>query len=59
MNELLDKKVNFVLPNNIFYLGKVISEDKIFFVIIDKFGKEIRLNKSHIISMEVKANGEY
>jgi len=48
------KKVRIVLPNNIFYSGTIISEDDIFVIIIDKFGEEVRLNKNHIVSMEVK-----
>ena len=51
------KKVRIMLPGNICYHGFILSEDEIFVIIKDKFGQEVRLNKSHIISMEVISNG--
>ncbi len=45
------KRVRIIMPNNICYHGKIISEDEIFVVIIDKFKEKVRLNKKHIISL--------
>lgn len=50
----IGKKVRVVLPNNIYYSGKVIFEDKDFVILIDKFGFEVRLTKKNIISFEVQ-----
>jgi len=54
VNKFCGKKIRIVLPNNIYYHGTVISEDDIFLTIIDKFQQEVRLNKNHIVSMEVQ-----
>lgn len=51
------KKVRIVLPNNIYYHGEILSEDEHFIIILDKYKQEVRLNKAHIISMEVISNG--
>lgn len=56
-NKDYGKKIKVVLPNQIFYNGKIINEDETFIFIIDKFGSEVRLNKSQIISMEVVNDG--
>ena len=47
------KKVRIILPNNIFYHGTIVSEDSTFLIILDKFGSEVRLNKSQMVSLEV------
>ena len=47
------KKVRIMLPAGICYHGVILSEDDIFIIILDKFKKEVRLNKSNIISMEI------
>ena len=47
------KKVRIMLKNSICYHGVLIGEDDIFITIIDKFDKEVRLNKSQILSLEV------
>ena len=42
-----------MLPNSICYHGEIILEDEHFIIILDKFKQEVRLNKNHIISLEV------
>ena len=47
------KKVRIMLPNGICYHGEILSENDKFIVILDKFKREVQLNKSYIISLEV------
>ena len=42
-----------ILTGNRFYSGIILSEDNFLIVIKDKFGQEVSLGKSAIISMEV------
>jgi hypothetical protein len=55
--KFLGKKVKLVLPNQIFYSGKVIDEDEFSITILDKFNHEVKLSKSYIVSLEVMSNG--
>lgn len=50
---LSGKKIRLILTNNFHYSGRVISEDELFLIIIDKFNKECRLSKKSIMSLEV------
>jgi small nuclear ribonucleoprotein (snRNP)-like protein len=47
------QRVRIILTGNRFYSGTILSEDNLLIVIKDKFGVEVSLGKSAIISMEV------
>jgi len=51
--ENIGKRIRILLPNNICYHGIILKENEIFLSIKDKFGHEVKLNKNHIVSMEV------
>lgn len=51
------QKIKLILLGNRFYSGKIIKEDDNFLTIIDKFGEEVTLGKSAIISLEEVGNG--
>lgn len=46
------QKVRIILVGNRFYSGTILREDDLLIVIRDKFGMEVSLGKSAIISME-------
>jgi len=47
------QRIRFILTGDRFYSGVVLDEDDFLIVIKDKFGAEVSLGKSSIISMEV------
>lgn len=53
MTDRTGQRVRIILIGDRFYSGKIISEDVYMLIILDKFGKEVSLGKSSIISMEV------
>lgn len=57
MSDYLGKLIKLQLLNNFYYKGKCIEDSEAFIVLIDKEGKEVRLNKSSIMFLEVLDNG--
>ena len=53
---LSGKKIRIILTNNFHYSGKVVSDDGYFLILIDKFGREVRIAKNSILSLEVCKN---
>ena len=53
MTDRTGQKVRIILIGDRFYSGVILSEDDVLIVIKDKFGAEVSLGKSAIISMEV------
>jgi RNase P/RNase MRP subunit p29 len=49
----IGKRIRILLPNNICYHGVVLDENENFLIIKDKFNNEVKLNKNHIISLEI------
>ena len=47
------QRVRIILVGNRFYSGKIISEDEFLVNILDKFGQQVSIGKSSIISLEV------
>ena len=47
------KRVRIILIGNRFYSGKIISENETTITFIDKFGSEVTIGKSALISLEV------
>ena len=56
MTDRIGQTVRIILVGNRFYTGKILEEDNNLILILDKFGKEVSLGKSSIISMEVIQN---
>ncbi len=50
------KRVRIILIGNRFYSGKIISENETTITFIDKFGSEVTIGKSALISLEVTSN---
>lgn len=55
-HNLSGKKIRLILTNNFHYSGCVISDGDLFLIITDKFGKEVRISKKSILSLEVMEN---
>lgn len=53
MSDYLDKLIKVELLNNHYYKGKVLEESEGFIVLIDMNSKEVRINKSSIMCLEV------
>lgn len=56
MIDRIGQKVRIILVGDRFYTGTILSDDPALIVIKDKFGKEVSLGKTSIISMEVIEN---
>lgn len=56
-----NKEIRIFLQKGIVYHGKYISEDETFIIILDRYGKEVRINKSNIQNLEIQDidSGEY
>ena len=53
MTDRKGQTVRIVLIGDRYYTGKIIEEDNLMIIILDKYNKEVSLGKSSIISMEV------
>ena len=53
MTDMKDKKVRLILVGDRFYSGTITDEDELFYYLNDKFGKDVVIGKSKVISMEV------
>lgn len=53
MTDRTGQKVRIILVGDRFYSGIILSEDNSLITLKDKFGVEVSLGKSSIISMEV------
>ena len=54
MTDRIGQHVRIVLVGDRYYSGKIISEDDLMIIILDKFGKEVSLGKSSIISLRIR-----
>ena len=52
MTDRTGQKVRLILIGNRYYSGVILSEDEFLIVIKDKFGSQVSIGKSSIISME-------
>ncbi len=52
MEQYKNKKVRLVLMNGFHYSGLILSLNEDFFVLLDKFGKEVTINKKSIQAIE-------
>ena len=50
---MTDRKVRLILEGDRFYSGIITNEDELFYYLKDKFGKEVVIGKSYVISLEV------
>ncbi|MEX1382633.1 hypothetical protein [Lutibacter sp.] len=53
MTDMKDKKVRLILIGDRYYSGTITDEDELFYYLNDKFGKEVVIGKSKVISLEV------
>ena len=52
-NKRIGKKIRLILKNGFHYSGEIISEDDLFLILNDKFGKEVQIAKSSLEVLEV------
>jgi len=53
MTDRTGQHVRIILIGDRYYSGEIVSEDESLILILDKFGKQVSIGKSAIISMEV------
>jgi hypothetical protein len=53
MTDIQNKRVRLILIGDRFYSGTIIDEDEFFYYLNDKFGKDVVIGKSKVISLEV------
>lgn len=53
MTDKTGQRVRLILVGDRFYSGIVLEEDKNLLTILDKFGKEVSVGKTSIVSLEV------
>jgi len=53
MTDRINKRVRLILNGNRFYSGTITDEDEFFYYLNDKFGKDVVIGKSFVISLEV------
>jgi len=53
MTDRKNKRVRLILEGDRFYSGIITDEDELFYYLNDKFGKDVVIGKSHVISLEV------